>query len=120
MYADETGIGVGMVLTVLWENSGPTNPHIQVRVLEINWHVCSPLTGGQGEGADPQTMRIVTRDYNPFRVQCTLALLGGAGREVMLECGSIVEERKWFHNESRQVWDSHAKHGRNVRDSFYV
>lgn len=30
-------------------------------------------------------------DYNPFPVQPALALLGGAGREVMLECGSVVK-----------------------------
>jgi hypothetical protein len=33
----------------------------------------------------------VMRDYNPFRVQHALALLGGAGRKVMFECRSAVK-----------------------------
>jgi len=30
--------------------------------------------------------------YNPFCVQRALALLDGAGRKVMLECGSVVKD----------------------------
>jgi hypothetical protein len=33
------------------------------------------------------------RDFNPYRVQRTLALSGGEGREVKLECGSVVKAR---------------------------
>jgi len=36
-------------------------------------------------------MRITIRDYNPYRVGRALALLGGAGREVTLENGSVVK-----------------------------
>jgi hypothetical protein len=48
------------------------------------------------------------RDYNPFRVQRALALSGGTGREVLLECGSHVRVVKepsvhpageWFRDE---------------------
>jgi hypothetical protein len=31
------------------------------------------------------------RDFNPYRVQRALALFGGMGREVMLECGSVIK-----------------------------
>ena len=35
--------------------------------------------------------RITIRDYNPYRVRRALGLLGGAGREVTLENGSVVK-----------------------------
>jgi len=35
--------------------------------------------------------RITIRDYNPYRVRRALALLGGAGSEVTLACGSVVK-----------------------------
>lgn len=35
--------------------------------------------------------RIMMRDFKPYRVQRTLALSGGEGREIMLECGSVVK-----------------------------
>jgi hypothetical protein len=54
--------------------------------------ICSSLTGERRVTALAlQRTRIVMRDYNPYRVQRALALLGGAGREVMLECGSFVK-----------------------------
>ena len=56
---------------------------------------------GPGEHADPGARRtvgqllpmcITMRDYNPSRVWHALARVGGeAGREVTLQCGSVVE-----------------------------
>ena len=38
--------------------------------------------------------RITIRDYNPYRVRRALALLGVAGTEVTLACGSVVKVDK--------------------------
>jgi hypothetical protein len=35
--------------------------------------------------------RITMRNFNPHRMQRALALFGGTGREVTLECGSVVK-----------------------------
>jgi hypothetical protein len=79
------GMGVRMVPTLPWETWGPTNS----RILDYD----SP-TGGClcGERRAMVLMsRITMQDYNPYRVRRALALLGGAGREVTLACGSMVK-----------------------------
>ena len=79
------GMGVRTVLTLPWETWGPTNS----RILDHD-----PLTWGwlSGERCAMVLMpRITMRDYNPYRVRRALALLGVAGREVTLTCGSVVK-----------------------------
>ena len=77
------------VLAVPWEKWGPEN----TRILEHD-----SLTWGSLVGERRATVgqllptRITMRDYNPSRVRHALALTGGeAGREVTLECGSVVK-----------------------------
>ena len=52
--------------------------------------------------------RVTVRDYNLYRVRRALGLLGGAGREVTVECGSVVKVVRepsiyrggeWFRND---------------------
>lgn len=76
-------------LAVPWEAWGPAN----TRILEHD-----SLTWGSLVGERRATVgqvaptRITMRDYNPSRVRRALALAGGeAGREVTLECGSVVK-----------------------------
>jgi hypothetical protein len=104
-YAAETGIRVGTELTVPWENWGPANSRI--RVLGTGSHIYGSLTGERRVTVlVPERTCIVMRDYNPFRVQRALALSGGTGRDVLLECGSHVRVVKepsvhpaWFRDE---------------------
>jgi hypothetical protein len=88
---DGSGGGAAPVagLAVPWEEWGPAN----TRILEHD-----SLTWGSLVGERRATVgqvlptRITMRDYNPSRVRRALALAGGeAGREVTLECGSVVK-----------------------------
>jgi hypothetical protein len=55
-------------------------------------YICGSLAGERRVTAlIPERAGIAMRAYNPFRVLRALALLGGAGREVMLECWSVVK-----------------------------
>ena len=47
------------------------------------------------------------RDFKPYRVQRTLALSGGEGREIMLECGSVVKVVKEpsVYRGGERFWD---------------
>ncbi|KAF8488247.1 hypothetical protein F5888DRAFT_1342986 [Russula emetica] len=75
----------GARLAIPWNEWGPTNTRIQER---------DSLTCGSYVGERCATVlptRITIRDYNPYRVGRALALLGGAGREVTLESGSVVK-----------------------------
>ena len=91
-YAAETGVGVGTMLTIPWENWGPTNTRIRVLHVNSRSRIFSSFTGERRVTAQrTRRTHIVMRDYNPFRVQRALMLLGGAGREVMLGCGSVVK-----------------------------
>ena len=76
-------------LMIPWETWGPAN----TRILEHD-----SLTWGSLVGERRATVgqllptRITMRDYNPFRVRRALEVLGGeAGKEVELECGSVVK-----------------------------
>ena len=73
------------VLTVPWNEWGPTNTRIQ----ENDSLTCGSRIGERRVMVLPR--RITVRDYNPYRVGRALALLGGAGREVTLENGSVVK-----------------------------
>jgi hypothetical protein len=79
--------GVGTVLAVPWEKWGPNKTHI----LEND----SFLFGAGSVAGERCAMvlrtQITIRDYNPYRVGLALALVGGAGREVTLENGSVVK-----------------------------
>ena len=79
------GMGERAVPTFPWKTWGPTNS----RILDHD----SPTRGWlSGERcAAILTSRITMQDYNPYRVRRALALLGVAGREVKLACGSIVK-----------------------------
>lgn len=82
-----TGTGVGTALTVPWEKWGPNKTHILEHDSDI------PRLGGSFAGERHATvlpMCITIRDYNRYRVRRALALLGGAGRAVTLENGSII------------------------------
>jgi len=75
----------GAKLTIPWNEWGPTNTRIQES---------DALTPGSHVGERRATVlptRITIRDYNPYRVGRSLALLGGSGREVTLESGSLVK-----------------------------
>jgi hypothetical protein len=76
---------VRTVLMLPWETWGPTNSRILDKV-SFTW-------GGHcGERRATALMsRVTMRDYNPYRVRRALALLGVAGKEVTLACGSVVK-----------------------------
>ena len=79
------GMGARTVPTFPWETWGSTNS----RILDHD-----SLTRGwlSGERCVMMlTSRITMHDYNPYRVRHALALLGVAGREVTLACGSTVK-----------------------------
>jgi len=71
---------------VPWEKWGPNKAHI----LEHDSDMCGGSLAGERRATVMQT-HITIRDYNPFRVQRALELLGGAEKEVTLECGSVVK-----------------------------
>jgi hypothetical protein len=78
-----------VLLMVPWETWGPAN----TRILEHD-----SLTWGSLVGERRATVgqllptRITMRDYNPFRVRRALEVVGGeAGKEVKLECGSVIK-----------------------------
>lgn len=84
----DTDAGTTMLM-IPWETWGPAN----TRILEHD-----SLTWGSLVGERRATVgqllptRITMRDYNPFRVRRALEVLGGeAGKEVELECGSVVK-----------------------------
>src|SRR6266852_354539 len=79
------GVGVRPVLILPWETWGPAN----TRILGHGTFWCGGLCGERG--ATVLMSRITIRDYNPYRVRRALALLGGAGSEVTLACGSVVK-----------------------------
>ena len=82
---DAPGLGVKTVLMLPWEAWGPTN----TRILAKESYRCG---GHSGERRATALMsRITMRDYNPHRVRRALTLLGGAGKEVTLACGSVVK-----------------------------
>jgi hypothetical protein len=81
-----TGMGVRTVLKLPWETWGPTNSRILDHDPALTWGWLS------GERcAMVLASRITMQDYNPYRVRRALALLGVAGREVTLACGSMVK-----------------------------
>jgi hypothetical protein len=75
-----------------WEKWGPVN----TRILEHDSLTWGSLVGERRAtvGQVPPT-RITMRDYNPFRVRRALEMLAsrgaGPGKEVTLECGSVVK-----------------------------
>jgi hypothetical protein len=76
-------------LAVPWGEWGPAN----TRILEHDTLKWGSLVGERRAtvGQEAPT-RITMRDYNPSRVQRALVLADGeAGREVKLECGSVVK-----------------------------
>ena len=77
--------GVRTVLMLPWESWGPTNS----RILDHGSFTWGGLCGERR--ATVLASRITMRDYNPYRVRRALALLGVAGREVTLACGSVVK-----------------------------
>jgi hypothetical protein len=79
------GMGARTVPTLPWETWGPTNS----RILDHDVRAQGWLTGERSAMA--LMSRITMQDYNPYRVRRALALLGGAGREVTLACGSMVK-----------------------------
>ena len=80
-----TGAGVGTALAVPWEKWGPN----KTRILDHDSFLCGGSVTGERR-AMVRWAHIIIRDYNPFRVQRALKLLGGA-EEVTLESGSVVK-----------------------------
>jgi hypothetical protein len=72
-------------MEVPWEKWGPTNS----RILDRDSFTWGGLSGERC--ATVQMSRVMMRDYNPYRVRRALSLLGVAGREVTLACGSVVK-----------------------------
>jgi hypothetical protein len=76
---------------VPWEEWGPAH----TRILEHDSLTWGSLVGERrATVGQVSPTRITMRDYNPFRVRRALALAGGeagVGREVTLECGSVVK-----------------------------
>jgi hypothetical protein len=98
--AQAQGSTAGATLTIPWNEWGPTNTRIQ----ESDSLTCGSHVGERRATVLPT--RVTIRDYNPYRVGRALALLGG--REVTLECGSVVRVVKepsvyrggeWFRND---------------------
>lgn len=92
----------GAVLTIPWNEWGPTNTRIQ----ESDSLTCGSHVGERRVMVLPT--RVTVRDYNLYRVRRALGLLGGAGREVTVECGSVVKVVRepsiyrggeWFRND---------------------
>ena len=80
-----SGMGVRTPLMLPWETWGPANSR-------IGDHGSFTWGGFCGERRGTVlASRITMRDYNPYRVRRALALLGVAGREVTLACGSVVK-----------------------------
>ena len=80
-----TRMGMRTVPMIPWETWGPTNS----RILDNGPSMFGGISGERRVVV--QTPRITMRDFNPYRVRRALALLGGAGREVTLACGSVVK-----------------------------
>jgi hypothetical protein len=84
----EAGTREGSVLTVPWEEWGPPN----TRVLEHDSLTWGSLVGERRATVGQlRPTRITMRDFNPFRVRRALARTGGPGKEVTLECGSVIK-----------------------------
>jgi hypothetical protein len=83
--AQAKGGKAGAMLTIPWNEWGPINTRIQ----ESDSLTCGSHVGERRATVLPT--RITIRDYNPYRVGRALALLGGTGREVTLESGSVVK-----------------------------
>ena len=79
------GTGVRTVPIIPWETWGPTNS----RILDHDSLSWGDLSGERY--ATVLMSRITMQDFNPYRVRRALAVLGGAGREVTLGCGSMVK-----------------------------
>jgi len=97
-----SGMGVRTVLMLPWETWGPNNSRI------LDGSVTCGGLSGERRATVLTSSRITIRDYNPYRVRRALALLGVAGREVTLACGSTVKVVKeasvylggeWFCND---------------------
>lgn len=86
--AQAQGGTAGAMRTIPWNEWGPTNSRMQ----EGDSLTCGSHVGERRAMALPT--RITIRDYNPYRVRRAIALLGGAGREITLECGSVVKAVK--------------------------
>jgi hypothetical protein len=82
---DATRMEVRTVLKLPWETWGPINS----RIVDEGSSTWGGLCGERR--ATVVMSHITMRDYNPYRVRCTFALLGVAGREVTLDCGSVVK-----------------------------
>ena len=80
-----TGTGGRTVLMLPWETWGPANS----RILDHGSFTWGGLSGERH--ATAMTSRITMRDYNPYRVRRALALIGVAGKEITLACGSTVK-----------------------------
>jgi len=81
--------GEGYVPMVPWEEWGPKN----TRILEHDSHTWGSLVGERRATVGQTRPTLITmRDYNPFRVRRARARArtGGAGNEIMLECGSVM------------------------------
>jgi hypothetical protein len=82
----------GTESTLEWEKWGPIN----TRILEHDSLTWGSLVGERRATVGQVTpTRITMRDYNPFRVRRALEMLASRGaepgKEVTLECGSVVK-----------------------------
>ncbi|KAH9963629.1 hypothetical protein BC827DRAFT_1266400 [Russula dissimulans] len=78
----------GVVLAVPWERWGPPN----TRIVEHDSLTWGSLVGERRAMVGQlRPTRIMMRDYNPFRVRRALERMGGAGKELKLECGSVIK-----------------------------
>jgi len=82
-----TGTGGRTVLMLPWETWGPANS----RILDHGSFTWGGLSGERHATVMRRTSSITMRDYNPYRVRRALALIGVAGKEVTLACGSTVK-----------------------------
>jgi hypothetical protein len=83
--AQAQGGTAGAMHPIPWKEWGPINTRIQ----ESDSLTCGSHVGERRAMVLPT--RITIRDYNPYRVRRALGLLGGSGREVTLESGSVVK-----------------------------
>jgi hypothetical protein len=113
----------GTESTLEWEKWGPVN----TRTLEHDSLTWGSLVGERRATVGQVTpTRITMRDYNPFRVRRALEMLAsrgagpGPGKEVTLECGSIVKVVKKMTSYRGSEWLRRYRDELALRRGYHV
>ena len=100
--------GTGPESALKWEKWGPVN----TRLLQHDSLTWGALVGeSRATVGQVSPTRITMRDYNPFRVRAAVEMLAsrgaGPGKEVKLECGSVVKVVKEMSSYPGGEWFRH-------------